>query len=647
MASPFFAIACALVGAGFWTALGYGVARRAGLEPALAMAPGLGWAMHTALSVAVLRLTGFSAVAVLVLGLGMAAIALYAAKPSAGAPSALRLPAWAYVLAAGVSAIPALALLPKHAAHGVILAGPIFDHAKVAIIDEIARGNLPPLNPFFFETGYDPKLVYYWAWYASAAQLSAVTGATGWEADIALSWFTGFASLTLMMGLAVWLCGRPGAAGWVAALSLASSLRPVLVNVFGPKVATTLLSPEAGFGTWINHMPWVPQHMAGATCAVLAVLLISRTAARRDLWAPAALGLAAAAGVGCSAYIGGFVFAVAALLVGVTELARGEDRVGFLVRSLGAVALAGVLAFPALADQAGAVAARSQPTVVLDLFKGLGAYVPAKSRAALDPAAFWLLVFVVEWPAIYLPGWLAVTWALVRRKVQGERRSDAISLALLALSGLAVTYSLKSVIGNNDLGWRAVIPTFFVLTAFAAAGLAHWFRGRLIGTLCIVLFAAGLPSGMEYVRALVEGVRAPSAPAFAKAPALWEAVRRHAGPQDRVANNPLYLHDITPWPTNISWALLANRRSCYAVWEMVTVYSPLSPDQAYELAQVYNRAFAGTPAPDDLLRMATRNDCRVALVTPQDGAWDRDPFATSPHYGLAEAMPEWRIYVRR
>ena len=34
-----------------------------------------------------------------------------------------------------------------------------------------------------------------------------------------------------------------------------------------------------------------------------------------------------------------------------------------------------------------------------------------------------------------------------------------------------------------------------------------------------------------------------------------------AAPAARIANNPLFLEDLTPWPVNISWALLSNRSS--------------------------------------------------------------------------------------
>jgi hypothetical protein len=46
--------------------------------------------------------------------------------------------------------------------------------------------------------------------------------------------------------------------------------------------------------------------------------------------------------------------------------------------------------------------------------------------------------------------------------------------------------------------------------------------------------------------------RPPDAELFAQAPQLWAAARRYAAPSARIANNPLYLQDLTPWPGPIA-----------------------------------------------------------------------------------------------
>jgi hypothetical protein len=134
---------------------------------------------------------------------------------------------------------------------------------------------------------------------------------------------------------------------------------------------------------------------------------------------------------------------------------------------------------------------------------------------------------------------------------------------------------------------------------------------------------------------------------FAEAPDLWAGVRRHAGPGARIANNPHFLADLTPWPVNISWALLANRSSCFAGREMAIAFAPLPPNRRAEIDAEFLRVFDGQGTSDDVHNLATKYGCDVVVLVPQDKAWDRDPFAAVPDYRLAEMREgSWRIYVR-
>jgi hypothetical protein len=155
-------------------------------------------------------------------------------------------PTWVYALAGLAACAPAVAVMPKFVADGVILAAPAFDHSKVAIIDEIARLGLPPGNPAFGEAGQPSRLAYYYLWHFSAATLALVAGASGWEADVALTWFAAFSSLLLMTGMAVWLGGR-AAAFWTIPLSLAGSLRPILDAALGPERRAACSPPTPGW----------------------------------------------------------------------------------------------------------------------------------------------------------------------------------------------------------------------------------------------------------------------------------------------------------------------------------------------------------------------------------------------------------------
>jgi hypothetical protein len=134
---------------------------------------------------------------------------------------------------------------------------------------------------------------------------------------------------------------------------------------------------------------------------------------------------------------------------------------------------------------------------------------------------------------------------------------------------------------------------------------------------------------------------------FAQSPQLWDAVRRYASPTDRVANNPLFLQDLTPWPVNLSWALLANRSSCFAGRELALAFAALPAARREAINKQFIRIFDGDGTPEDVSDMAKKYGCDVVVVVPQDKAWNNDPFALSPDYRLAESREgRWRIYVR-
>jgi hypothetical protein len=135
---------------------------------------------------------------------------------------------------------------------------------------------------------------------------------------------------------------------------------------------------------------------------------------------------------------------------------------------------------------------------------------------------------------------------------------------------------------------------------------------------------------------------------FAQTPDLWSAVRRYASPNARIANNPLFLADLTPWPVNISWALLGDRSSCFAGREMALPFAPLSPERREAVNEQFIRVFAGRALPEDVGDFATKYGCDVVVLVPQDGAWGNDPFAGGADYRLAESRDgRWRIYVRK
>jgi hypothetical protein len=650
MASPVNAALCALLATAFWSFLGYALTRHL-LPRALAIGAGpvTGWAVHSAATLPIFLLIGFSPLAVVTVAALCVAVSAATLRLAANcdAEAAPQIPWWAFAAAAALALAPAVAILPKMS--GVYLADPMIDHSKIAMIDAMMRQGLPPVDPVFGAASPHGGLFYYYLWHYSAAELALPLHVSGWEADIGLTWFTAFASLSLLMGLAVWLSKPSAAAIWVVALAAAASLRGVLGWIFGSYALEPFLAPPTGFAGWLFQAAWAPQHLMSASCVVAAMLLIARYAQRQSVLVLLTLVVVVVAGFESSTYVGGITFAIAALAAVPLLLAAIEParRLRFFAGMAVAAVLVICLAAPFLNNQLMAVAARGDNNpIVLRHFAVLGAMFPAALRHVLDWPAYWLVLLPIELPAAYVAGVIALI-AMLRSGAPPPEKLATAALACLAAAGLLASWLLVSTLGdNNDLGLRAVLPAASVLIAAAAAGLTLLPRRAVIAATAIGGLVLSLPDTAAMIRSNIDGTPTPDGAVFAQTPELWPAVRRYAAPTARVVNNPLFLQDLTPWPGNMSWALLANRSSCFAGRELALALAPLSKDMLETINAKFIRVFAGEGTPQDITDMAKKYACDVVVVVPQDKAWNNDPFAASPDYRLAENRDgQWRIYV--
>jgi hypothetical protein len=611
------------------------------------LAPSLGWAVFTTAALPIVRIVGFSQ-PVLIILCGATALAggFLAFRASARLDDAA-FTIGLFVAAALVAILPALGLWPKlwHSG-GLVLADPLFDHSKIAIIDDIVRLGLPPGNPFYGGTNTPPNLVYYYLWHFNAAMLAKAIGAKGWEADIALTWFTAFASLSLIMALAVNISRRRIAAPLVLLLCLTASLGPLLRRVIGPDLFSELLSHVHPPHSWIFQATWVPQHLASANCVVLAVLILGRLSWRRV----PLLAIVVAAAFESSAWVGGIIFGAAAAAIGVVLVVCStgvRDRVIFLAKAAAAAVLAAAIAYPFLRDEFATTAARHLVSpIALKPYEVLGPFFAEPLRRALDLPAYWIVLLVLALPAIYITGCVSIFEVLTSQQATPEKRAIVLPLTLLAGASFGIPWLFASTIANNDLGWRGVLPGILVLTAFAAAGLARWLmtapKCAVAAGVCLAL---GLPGGLAIIMDNATGRRLASSAAFAETPEMWAAVRSYTAPDERVANNPLFFWDTVQWPVNISWALFADRRSCFAGWNLARAFVPLPEPKLDHLETLFDRVFAGEGSPQDIDELTTDYDCRVVVLTARDGAWKNDPFAADPRFRLVnERAEKWRIY---
>jgi hypothetical protein len=651
MASTLNAAIGAAVGLLIWTCIGLPIARRLIPTCALPMSPVIGWAVHNAIALPIFFVVPFSTPSVL----GVILLALIASvgvsratAPSHSVASANAVPQWAFALAALLAAVPAAAILPKFSGEVVYLSDQIFDHVKVALIGDMMKFGLPPGNPFFGDPDH-PHLAYYYLWHFSAAELALAAHISAWEADIAMTWFSASASLAVAMGIAAWLGGR-AAALIAVVLSATASARVVLWWIFGADNVDAVFGRAAGLAGWLFQAAWAPQHILSAACVTVAVVLMVELGRRRSMLSVMTLALVAAAGFESSTFVGGIVFAVAAPAVALVGLARTgfKEQPRFIAATVLAALITSSLVAPLLRDQIASAASRQAGIPIsAQFYPVLGSSIPNGLRAMLDPFAFWLYL-AIELSAVYIIGVVALAQISFTNVLDDDRRFVARALAVLVIASFAVSWLLASTLaGNNDLGWRAILPAVLALTAFSAAGIARWiaagarFRVTAAG-LAVVL---GIPGGIDLFLHDIRGRVTPSAFQFAESPELWAAVRRRAASGERIANNPLFLQDMTPWPVNISWALLSNRRSCFAGRETTYVYTSLSAARTDDIDAQFTRVFGGEGSSADIEELARRYDCRIIVVGASDGAWIRDPFAASPLYRLVEEKAErWKIY---
>jgi hypothetical protein len=645
---------CAVAALAYWGMVGFVLSRRLAPAPlALPLAPALGWAFHSALTLPLYRFLGFtewtvSTVSLLILG--GACLLLLSPGSDEESDSGIRVPFWAYGLAVVLAAAPAIALFPKYSGAAVMLAGPIFDHSKVAIIDEMTRLGLPPSNPFFAEAGQKTPLAYYYLWHFSAAELALAFGVSGWEADIAMTGLTAFSSLALMMGFAAWIGRRSVAAVWVVPLAFAASQYPVLGAIFGANALYSVISPPTGFAGWLFQTSWAPQHTASASCVLLSSFLLMQLARRPSVLTALVLAFVTVAGYESSTWVGGIMFAVAAPVLGLILLADAPaTRAPFVGWSVTAALVTAALAYPFLRDQFINAAGRGVGSpIVFEPYSVFAVDASDDLLALMNLPGYWLIQLLIEFPAIYITGAISLIGSLRSKSAYGPPILATKVFCGLAFVSLLIAGTLTITFAdNNDLGWRAVLPGVFILTVFAATGLSRWITAPapFAATGALVLLLLGLPRAIQLTAQNILGLPNQTGEVFAASPQMWDAVRQHAAPDERVANNPLFLDDMTPWPVNISWALFANRPSCFAGRELALPYTALQRNRLMEIEAQFKRVFDGTEQPNDVRDMATRYQCRVVVVTAQDGAWHHDPFADSPYYNLVDERGDaWRIY---
>jgi hypothetical protein len=399
------------------------------------------------------------------------------------------------------------------------------DHAaRVSWTESILRTGTPPANPFYYFEHLAP-LRYYYFWNVLCAAVGKMAHLPIRAVFIASCVWSGFA-LAALFGLFLKHFLEPGELLRKRFLLSVSLLMVTGLDicVLGWNAVFYDLSPpgdiewwSAGQVTsWLDSLLWVPHHIAGMVCCMLALLLSWMAGKNRTHSQIASVVLIAAAlasAFGLSIYVA-FAFFLVMLAWAVWQGVMEHALRAPLLLATGGVG-SFILLLPYFWElthnasklQGGAIftfAVREMisPNCLLAtrFFQHLGAGHPALARNLAN------LVLLIPGYCLELGFYLAVLLIFLIPVWRGRMRLSAAQRSLVFIASttlLIISLIRSSVLTSNDFGWRGALLLQFPLLLLATDVLAAWgFLGRKCGQ-----SAEGL-SHSRWFRSIVYGTLA-------------------------------------------------------------------------------------------------------------------------------------------
>ncbi|EQB16703.1 hypothetical protein [Sphingobium lactosutens] len=535
---------------------GFGLLRlleRRGLAATEGVWPRAGWAMILSLAI----LPVMDALAIRAIGMpGMlllnGALALFGIRQLRGIASACRGAGVFLLIALGWWLICAWTLVDFDHDGRLYQSLVVFDMVKhAAVVEQIARQGIPFTDPFFARDGIAGYYHYFYVWPAAIRWVSgfhispvmAFAACAYWTgiAVVALLWRIAADASLIRKGcgrralmLAILLCFVAGAD------LLFMALRYLMVGRIEPEIENW----NSEIRMLATSTIWVPHHIMALVAGWTGLLLNARA---RRVESPQRLWLAGAAGAAYASMFGASVWI--SLTIAPVLIVWG---VMMLWRRDGTLLLSGVVALLLSVPQS------------IDLLHGRA---PDIFPVALHVRPFTLLFASHDmaaqlWSLILLPlnyalefGFVMLGAGLYARSVRPTDEAGRPVRRLLVatlVAGLLVASFLRSVIINNDLGWRAALFILVPLMIWTMRVAQEDDALRRFGVPGALLLALGLAGtawdivGLRVIRAPAFPVRAIEVnddPAMAYA--LRDAYRwadRHLPEGATLQHNPVLKH---------------------------------------------------------------------------------------------------------
>jgi hypothetical protein len=379
---------------------------------------------------------------------------------------------------------------------------------RIAFINAVVRTGVPPANPLYF-AGSPAPMRYYYFWYvlcATVVKLAHVSARQSYIASCIWAAFGLLATVNLYTRHFFRWQRRQRAFALLLLLVTGADLIPALGNA----ILQSSLNGDIEWWSvdpidaWPDSLLWVPHHVAGVLCCLLAFLFLWRTleplsrVARR--WAVLLAAVASASALGLSVYVAfGFVLLMLAWLLRLTVL-NDPQRKQVWLRTLSAALLSAVLLAPFLWELTRTLlhplttSANAPPAHLFNF--SVRRMIDSELVTSLPFFSAWKLAHPVLLDQatrllLLLPGLameLGLYAAVLVLLFLARRRRDPMPIdkardtaLFFALSGLVMVMFLSSsVISNNDFGYRAVmLPQFFLLLLTADVLGSWWIPGSI------------------------------------------------------------------------------------------------------------------------------------------------------------------------
>jgi hypothetical protein len=282
---------------------------------------------------------------------------------------------------------------------------------------------------------------------------------------------------------------------------------------------------------------------------------------------------------------------------------------------------------------------------------GLTRVAPESVSRALQFLLFWLALTPLSFGMVWALGLLGLVRGLARDAPHARfaRTSSAAAVGFLLVSQL-----VRSVVVNNDLGWRAHSVAYLLLVVWAAQALELLVCDKSAartGRRVLAFGSLGLGLVTQRYDWPRHAAQEPSAVhderiGFLAQPRAWQIVRRYAGPHELVLSNPDAYARMCPWAVNLNFMLLADRRSVFAQENWVRTYSHgMGEDVMLGLGNLVANAFGKQPNLSLLRALRDQLHVRVLLVDRKDPVWNTNALDLSHIYSRVHGETMFRVYA--